>query len=71
MSVTILDAWKSVPSNPDPETDLGYASEPLTQVHVADENEHYIFLPAGKDHLSDEEFMIASPESVCDLQDRR
>ena len=67
MSSSILDAWKSVPSNPDPETDLGYEHEPLTVVHVEEDEEQYIFLPGEEDHLTDSEFIIASPDSVRDL----
>lgn len=70
MSSTILDAWESVPSNP-AEADLGYANEPLTVIHVEEDEEQYIFLPGEEDHLTDTEFIIASPDSIQDLSAQR
>lgn len=64
-------AWETVGVNPDPETDLGYEHEPLTAIHVEEGEERFIFLPGEDDHLTDEEFMIASPASVHDLLDCR
>lgn len=64
-------AWDSVDVNPDPLTDLGYEHEPLTAIHVDEDEEQFIFLPGEDDHLTDEEFIIASPASVRELSDWR
>lgn len=64
-------AWETVAVNPDPVTDLGYEHEPLTAIHIDEDKEQYIFLPGEDDHLTDEEFIIASPGSVRDLLDYR
>lgn len=65
------DAWESVAVNPDPAGDLGYEHEPLTVIHVEEDGERYIFLPGEDDHLTDAEFMIASPNVVRELADWR
>lgn len=61
--------WEAVDVNPDPLTDLGYEHEPLTAIHVEEDEEQFIFLPAEEDHLTDTEFIIASPGSVRELSD--
>lgn len=71
MSSSLRERWDAASSNPDPESDLGYEHEPLTLIHVDEDQEQYIFLPGEEDHLSDSEFIIASPGSVCDLDDHR
>lgn len=63
------DTWESVSVNPDPVEDLGYEHEPLTAIHVEEDGERYIFLPGEDDHLTDAEFLIASPNIVRDLAD--
>lgn len=63
------DAWESVAVDPDPAADLGYVHEPLTSIHVEEDGERYIFLPGEDDHLTDAEFLIASPNAVRDLSD--
>lgn len=63
--------WEAVDANPDPLTDLGYEHEPLTSFHVDEGDERYIFLPGEDDHLTDQEFIIASPGAVDKLVDRR
>jgi len=71
MSKSSRETWESIPSNPDPESDLGYEHGPLTLVHVDEDDEQYIFLPGEEDHLTDSEFIIASPESVRSLAEHR
>lgn len=63
--------WEQVAVNPDPVTDLGYVHEPLTTIYVEEDGEQYIFLPGENEHLTDSEFIIASPRAVCDLANRR
>lgn len=64
-------AWEAVDVNPDPMADLGYEHEPLTAIHVEEDEERIIFLPGEDDHLTDAEFIIASPGSVRELSDWR
>lgn len=63
--------WETVAANPDPATDLGYEHEPLTAIHVEEDEEQYIFLPGENEHLTDEEFIIAPTEIVRDCSDCR
>lgn len=65
------DTWESVAVNPDPVEDLGYKHEPLTAIHVEEDEERYIFLPGEDDHLTDAEFIIAPPGVVRDLANCR
>lgn len=63
--------WDEVSPDPDPVNDLGYKYDPLTVVHVKEDGGKYIFLPKEEDHLFDSEFIIASAESVCPLDEYR
>lgn len=71
MSNFLEENWGKVAPNPDPESDMGYEYDPLTVIHVEEGGEKYIFLPGEDDHLSDSEFIVADPSSVCNLGDRR
>ncbi|MFB6202851.1 MAG: hypothetical protein ABEI98_12690 [Halorhabdus sp.] len=71
MSSSLRETWEAADSNPDFAEDLGYVHEPLTVVHVQEDSEQYILLPGEEEHLTDSEFIIASPDSVCELSDRR
>lgn len=71
MSKSEDGTWENVSANPDPETDLGYGHDPLTAIHVKEDEERYIFLPGEDDHLTDAEFIIAPPEVVRDLANCR
>lgn len=61
--------WADLPSDPDPHEDLGYELRQLTVIHVEEGGEKYLFLPGMEEHLLDEEFIVATPESVCNLLD--
>lgn len=71
MSSHLEETWETVAPNPDPASDMGYKYEPLSVIHVEEGGEKYIFLPGEEDHLTDSEFIIADPDSVCSLGDRR
>jgi hypothetical protein len=71
MSDSEEGVWETVDVDPDPLTDLGYEHEPLTAIHVEEDEEQFIFLPGEDDHLSDAEFIIASPGLVRELPDWR
>lgn len=71
MYESIEKAWEAAASNPDPKSDLGYEHDPLTVIHVDEAQEWYMFLPGEEDHLTDSEFLIAKPDSVCHPKDWR
>lgn len=71
MSSHLEEMWETVAPNPDPAADMGYKYEPLSVIHVEEGGEKYIFLPGEDEHLTDSEFMIADPASVCSLDDCR
>lgn len=71
MSSPIADAWKTVSPNPDPHVDLGYELRRLTVIHVQEGGEKYLFLPGESEHLYDDEFIVACPDSVRRLDECR
>lgn len=71
MSSSLRETWNDVSSDPDPESDLGYEHDPLTVVHVEEDGGQYIFLPGEESHLTDSEFIVADPDSVDSLDERR
>lgn len=71
MSQSIEEAWEQAATDPNPNTDLGYELCPLTVVHVDEGGGKFMFLPTEEEHLHDEEFMIATEESVCRLDEYR
>lgn len=70
MNESLRETWETAPTDPDPLTDLEYEYEPLTHIHVEEGNESYIFLPEEEQHLHDAEFIVASPDVVCPLNER-
>jgi hypothetical protein len=71
VSEQLKEAWESAPTDPDPLTDLDYEYKPLTHIHVEEGEESYIFLPEEEQHLADAEFIVATPEVICRLDERR
>lgn len=65
------EAWADAADDPDPNSDLGYDLQPLTVIHVEDNGEKYMFLPGTEEYLEDDEFIVASPGSVCLLNECR
>jgi hypothetical protein len=63
--------WEEVAVNPDPRSDLGYKHEPLTAIHIEQDEERYVLLPSEDGHHSDCEFLIVDPGNVCLLDDWR
>jgi hypothetical protein len=70
---TAFDAneWDGVAVNPDPRTDLGYEHDPLTAIHIEQDEERYVLLPSEEGYHSDCEFLIVDPGNVCLLEDWR
>lgn len=66
-----LETWEAVSSNPDPSEDLGYDMQALSIITVGDRDEQCMVMPTDSDHLDDDEFMVADPDIVCDLHERR
>lgn len=71
MNETAIGTWESVSSNPDPADDLGYDLQSLSIITVGDDGKQCMVLPTDGDHLEDDEFMVADPDLVCDLHERR
>lgn len=71
MTECIHNVWETAPLNPDPVSDLGYEYDPLTIIDVEECGEQFILLPGEEDHLTDEEFIIATARSICDLDQYR
>lgn len=71
MNETASETWEAVSSNPDPAEDLGYDLQALSIITVGDADEQCMVLPTDGDHLEDDEFMVAEPDLVCDLHERR
>lgn len=64
--------WERQPIDPDLRADLGYDPIEL-DVFYADVNDErrLLVLPADRQFLESEAFVVATPESVCDLETRR
>lgn len=58
--------WKEVPEDPDPNTDLGYEIEELTVIESSADSQ-YIFLPEQDSQFKNEEFIVASEDSLRSL----
>jgi len=72
MESSLSEAWQDAPLDPDPNTDLDYEIKPLTVVKTGNsEGSTYMVLPGEEDHLTDEEFMVVDPGSVCLLDECR
>lgn len=59
--------WEGVPTDPDPEEDLGYEAADL-EVFDADDD-HLIYLPQDEDMLRDEAFIIARKADLRSLEE--
>ena len=69
MSTASHRDWERLPRDPDPEADLGYQLLELDVLRSSDgENEHLLVLPSDEDLLRENAFLVADPESVCDLE---
>ena len=60
--------WDDLPTDPDPAADLGYEMEELTVIESTTDSK-YIFLPADEAQLADEEFIVVSENTLCELQE--
>jgi len=61
------EEWKEVPTDPDPESDLGYEMEELTVVKSSTDSQ-LIFLPEHESQLGEEEFIVIHSDSLRDLR---
>lgn len=61
--------WEELPRDPDPEGDLGYQLLELDVLRSSDgETEHMLVLPSDEDLLRENAFIVADPDSVCELE---
>lgn len=69
---SLAEAWQDAPLDPDPNTDLDYEIKPLTVIKTGEtDGGNYMILPGEEDHLTDDEFIVADPGSVCLLDECR
>lgn len=59
--------WERVPEDPDPHENLGYELEELTVIR-SETNDQYVFLPAEESHLLEEAFIVATADTLVDLE---
>lgn len=63
--------WDAVPTDPDPEQDLGYRMLDWDVVRASNGSEQLIFLPKDDDMLRDDAFIVVDPGTVCDVNANR
>jgi hypothetical protein len=68
---TSLEAWKTLPPDPDVNRELGYDLTDWDVVTPADESDQLIFLPTEEETIREDAFVIASADSVCDLDEQK
>lgn len=61
------EQWKDVPTDPDPETDLGYEAEELTVVQSSADSQ-VIVLPEDEAQIGKEEFIVIDEESFREIE---
>lgn len=60
--------WRQITGDPEPE-DLGYDLIDLDVIHTETAGrERVLVLPADEDLLREDAFLVASEDSVCDLE---
>lgn len=68
---TSLEAWKSLPSNPDPNREFGYELTDWDVITHDDEAGGLIFLPSEQEALAENAFIVADEDDVCELVTHR
>lgn len=71
MSGALDQAWADVSPDPDLTNDLGYRLRELSVIRIAGDGERYIILPSEEEHLFDDEFIVATAESIRFLDECR
>lgn len=65
--MTTTEEWEAVPTDPDPESHLGYEDEGLVVIHRPTESQ-YLILPNDRSKLQKEEFIIATDTTLCKVK---
>lgn len=68
---TSLEAWKSLPSNPNLNHEFGYEVADWEVITHDDEAGGLIFLPSDQEALAENAFIVADEDDVCELITRR
>lgn len=72
MEWSTVEDWEELPSDPNPEQDLGYTSEEWEIVETDHgKRRKIVFLPPEADHVGRDEFIVADERCVEDLLDSR
>lgn len=62
--------WEQLPENPDPRTDLGY--DPLDlEVFETEVDEKLMILPRDEEMVGEDAFVVATADSLADLDANR
>lgn len=64
------ERWKSLSSNPDDETDLGYDITTWEEFESLDNTDQIMFLPDDAEKLRNSAFLVVEEDSIIDLEDR-
>lgn len=64
------EAWEAVATEPDDETDLGYRLTEWEQFETLDDTDQLIFLPNSEAQLEDAAFVVATTDTVIELENR-
>lgn len=62
--------WERLAADPDPARDLDYELHDWDVVEANNTSGQLIFLPQDDALLKDDAFIVAEPESVCDVRER-
>ncbi len=60
--------WEVLPSDPDDETDLGYALSDWESFDTLDGSNQVMFLPGNEDELKDSAFVVADESVITPLE---
>jgi hypothetical protein len=71
MSQSIPDEWADLPSDPDPEQNLGYKMVEWDVITPAKETDHLIFLPKDEDLLREDAFIVVKECLLRDVTKER
>lgn len=72
MNRSLSEDWEEAPSDPDSHSDLDYELQSLTVIKLEERiGGKYMILPGNEENLADEEFIVAGPGSLCQLDECR
>jgi hypothetical protein len=64
------EQWEAVPTDPDPQVNLGYEYADWDEFETQDGSGQIMFLPSDEDKIRDDAFVVADEDSVANLGQR-